>query len=158
MVLVCLVLGFDAGQAVDAASAEPVAGAFEGENVGVVNDAVDHGGGDGLVAEDAAPAGKRQVAGEDQRGVLVSAGDELEEQVGGVLLEGQVADFVDDDQAVAAECTSLADSVTGAVRSCLDCALIKVSARSTIGGCTGRGLCGFWRGRCSDRLRSLPAG
>ena len=44
MVLVCLVLGFDAGEAVDAASAEPVAGAFEGEDVGMVDDPVDHGG------------------------------------------------------------------------------------------------------------------
>ena len=71
MVLVCLVLGFDAGEAVDAASAEPVAGSFEGEDVGVVDDAVDHGGGDGLVAEHASPAGERQVGGQDQGGVLV---------------------------------------------------------------------------------------
>ena len=56
MVLVCLVLGSDAGQAVDAAVAKPVAGAFEGEDVGVVDDAVDHGGGDGLIAEHVAPA------------------------------------------------------------------------------------------------------
>ena len=103
MVLVCLVLGFDAGEAVDAAAAEPVAGAFEGEDVGVVDDAVDHGGGDGLVAEYCSPAGERQVGGQDERGVLVAGGDELEEQVGGVLLERQVSDFVDDDQAVAAE-------------------------------------------------------
>ena len=53
MVLVCRVLGSDAGQGVDAAVAEPVAGAFEGEDVGVVDDAVDHRGGDGLVAEHA---------------------------------------------------------------------------------------------------------
>jgi hypothetical protein len=58
--------GADAGEAVDAASAESVAGAFEGEDVGVVDDAVDHGCGDGLVTEHAAPAGERQVAGEDQ--------------------------------------------------------------------------------------------
>jgi hypothetical protein len=44
--------GADAGEAVDASSAESVAGAFEGEDVGVVDDAVDHRGGDGLVAED----------------------------------------------------------------------------------------------------------
>ena len=69
----------------------------------MVDDPVDHGGGDGLVAEHASPAGEGQVAGEDERCVLVAAGDELEEQVGGVLLEGQVADFVDDDQPVTAE-------------------------------------------------------
>jgi hypothetical protein len=34
---------------------EPIAGAFEAENVGVVHDSVDHGGGDGLVTEDLAP-------------------------------------------------------------------------------------------------------
>ena len=34
---------------------EPVAGAFEGDDVGVVDDAVDHRGGDGEVAEDIAP-------------------------------------------------------------------------------------------------------
>jgi hypothetical protein len=72
VVLVCLVLGFDAGEAVDAAAAEPVAGAFEGEDVGVVDDPVDHGGGDGLVAEHASPAGERQVGGQDQGGVLVA--------------------------------------------------------------------------------------
>jgi hypothetical protein len=65
-------LGSDAGEAVDSASSESVAGAFEGEYVGVVDDAVDHGCGDGLVAEDAAPSGEGRVAGEDQRGVFVA--------------------------------------------------------------------------------------
>jgi hypothetical protein len=54
----------------------------------VVDDAVDHRGGDCLVSEHAAPAGERQVAGEDQGGVFVAGGNELEEQVRGVLLEG----------------------------------------------------------------------
>jgi len=57
--------------------------------------AVDHCCGDDLVAEDVAPAGEGQVAGQDQRGVFVAGGDELVEQVGCVLLEGNVADFVD---------------------------------------------------------------
>ena len=54
--LVCRVLGLDTGQGVDSAVAYSVAGAFEGEDVGVVDDAVDHRGGDGLVAEHGAPA------------------------------------------------------------------------------------------------------
>jgi hypothetical protein len=87
-----LVLGFgggsDAGKAVDSSAAEAVAGTFEGEDVGVVNDSVDHGGGDGLVSDDAGPAGERQVAGEHQRGVFVAGADELEEEVCCVLLEG----------------------------------------------------------------------
>ena len=61
----------------------------------MVDDSVDHRCGDGLVAEDAAPAAERQVRRQDQRGVFVAAGYELEEQVRGVLLEGQVADLVD---------------------------------------------------------------
>lgn len=62
------------------------------------DDPVDHRGDDDLVAEDSAPASERQVAPEDQRGMIVRAGDELEPQVRGVLSEGDVADFVDDDQ------------------------------------------------------------
>ena len=100
---VCLVLRSNAREAVDASAAESVAGAFEGADVCVADDAVDHGGGDGLVAEHASPAGEGQVAGEHERGVLVAGADELGEQVRGVLFEGQVADLVDDDQSVAAQ-------------------------------------------------------
>lgn len=45
-------------------------------DVGVVDDAVDHGCGDGLVAEHASPAAEWQVGGEDQPGVLVAAADQ----------------------------------------------------------------------------------
>jgi hypothetical protein len=51
----------------------------------VVDDAVDHRGGDDVIAEHISPAGERQVAAEDKRGVLVSGRDQLEEQVGCVL-------------------------------------------------------------------------
>ena len=87
MLLVCRVLGSDAGQGVDAAVAESVAGAFEGQDIRVVDDAVDHRCGHGLVAEDAAPAAEGQVGGQDQGGVFVAAADELEEQVRGVGVE-----------------------------------------------------------------------
>ena len=69
----------------------------------MVNDSVDHRGGHDVVTEDVAPSGEGEVAGQDQRGVFVTAGDELEEQIRGVLLERDVTDFVDDDQAVTAE-------------------------------------------------------
>ena len=81
----------------------------------MVDDAVDHRGGDGLVAEHAAPAAEGQVAGQDEGGVLVAAGHELEEQVRGVLLEGQVADLVDDDQPVAPQPRQFLGQPTGAV-------------------------------------------
>lgn len=56
----------DAWEAVDASAFESVAGAFQGEDLSVVDDAVDHGRGYGLVTEDPAPAGERQVRGQDQ--------------------------------------------------------------------------------------------
>lgn len=63
--LVCLLLDAGGRQAGHGGVPRPVRGAFEGDDFGVVDDAVDHGGGDGLVAEDLAPAGEGQVAGED---------------------------------------------------------------------------------------------
>jgi hypothetical protein len=68
-----------------------------------VDDAIDHGSGDGLVTEHPSPAREGQVAGQDQRRVFVAGRHELEEQVRGVLFEREVADFVDDDQPVAAQ-------------------------------------------------------
>ena len=73
-----------------------------------MDDAVDHRGGDGLVSEDPAPTAEGQVRGQDQRGVFIAARDELEEQVRSVLLDGEVADLVDDDQPVTAKPCELA--------------------------------------------------
>jgi hypothetical protein len=69
----------------------------------VVNQAVDHGGGDDLVAEDLAPAAEGLVAGDDERGALVAAAHQLEEQVRCLGLERHVTDLVDDQQRIAAE-------------------------------------------------------
>ncbi len=44
------------GDAAEVAVPEPVAVAFEGDDLGVVDEAVDHGCGDDVVAEDLAPA------------------------------------------------------------------------------------------------------
>jgi len=63
----------------------------------VVDESVDHRGGDDLVAEDLAPAAEGQVAGDHDRALFVAGGDELEEQVRRVVVEGYVADLVDDD-------------------------------------------------------------
>jgi hypothetical protein len=60
-----------------------------------VDEAVDHGGGDGGVAEGFAPSAEGLVAGDDDAGAFVAAGDELEEEVGGFGFEGDVADLVD---------------------------------------------------------------
>jgi len=77
--------------------------ALEGDDLGVVDEPVDHRGGDDVVAEDFAPATERFVGGDDQGGAFVAGGDELEEQVGGLGFEGDVADLVDDQHRVAAK-------------------------------------------------------
>ena len=61
----------------------------------MVDEPVDHGGGDDLAAEGLAPPAERLVAGDDQAGSFVAGGDQLEEQVGGLGLERDVADLVD---------------------------------------------------------------
>lgn len=68
----------------------------QGDDVGVVDEAVDGGGGHDVVAEGLAPAGEGQVGGDDDRAGLIAGGDELEEQGGGCGVEGQVADLVAD--------------------------------------------------------------
>ena len=66
--------------------------AVQGNDVGVVDEAVDGGGGDDVVAEGLPPAGERQVRGDDDGPGLVAGRDELEEQRRGGGVEGQVAD------------------------------------------------------------------
>jgi hypothetical protein len=94
---------------------EPVAVAFEADDLGVVDQAVDHGGGDHVVVEHLAPAAEWLVAGDDQAGALVAARHELEEQVGGLRLEGDVADLVDDQQRGAAQPDQLGLQPVGGV-------------------------------------------
>jgi len=59
----------------------------------VVDESVDHGGGDDVVAEHFSPPAELFVGGDDQAGVFVSGGDELEEQVRRFGFEGDVADL-----------------------------------------------------------------
>ena len=74
-----------------------------GDDFGVVDEAVDHGGGHDVIAEHFAPAAEGFVGGDDQAGPFVARGHQLEEQVGGFGFEGDVADLVDDDERVAPE-------------------------------------------------------
>jgi hypothetical protein len=53
--------------AAEVAVAGAVAVALEAEDFGVVDEPVDHRGGDGLVAEGLGPGGERLVRGDDQR-------------------------------------------------------------------------------------------
>jgi hypothetical protein len=69
--------------------------------LGVVLEAVDHRRRHHGIAEDPAPAPEGFVGGDDDAGPFVAGRDELEEQVGRLGLEGDVADLVDDDERVA---------------------------------------------------------
>ena len=73
----------------------------------MVDEPVDQRRGDHLIAEDLAPSLEAAVGGDDDRAALIAAGDEREEQVGGLALEGQVTDLVDDDEPVALDPTQL---------------------------------------------------
>ena len=47
------------------------------------------------------PFGEGEVGGDDDRGVLVELADQVEEQLAAGLAEGQIAEFVEDDEVMA---------------------------------------------------------
>lgn len=59
----------------------------------MVDEAVDHGGSDDGAAERFAPAPEGFVGGDDDRGSFLAGRDQLEELVGGLGPEGDVADL-----------------------------------------------------------------
>ena len=67
----------------------------------MVDESVDERRGDHRIAEDLAPLLEGAVRGDDDRASFVAAGDEREEEVGGLALEREVADLVDDQELVA---------------------------------------------------------
>ena len=74
---------------------EAVAFALDGEDLGVVDEAIDQGDDAGGVGEDLAPFCERAVGGDHGALVLVTAADELEQQIGMAVGIGEVADLVD---------------------------------------------------------------
>ena len=72
-----------------------------------MDEPVDHRGGDHVVAEDLAPGAEGLVGGDDHRGALVARRDQAEHQVGGLGVERDVADLVDDEQRDEAEAAQL---------------------------------------------------
>jgi hypothetical protein len=90
------------------AAVEPVADGAGLDDVGAVGDAVDDGGGKAWVGEGLGPLAERGVRGDSDSGAFFSFGEDLEEQLGGVLIEADVAEFVDREELVAASASSLA--------------------------------------------------
>ena len=75
--------------------AEPVAGAFDLNDDGMVEEAIEERRGDDGIAEDVAPFGKTSVGGEDHGALLVSGVEELEEEIAAPGHDGEIADLVD---------------------------------------------------------------
>ena len=79
----------------DLGLAPAIAPAFKEQDLDVVGQPVDQCDGARGVGEDGVPALERQVGGDEQGAVLVAAADELEEQVGGSGVVGEVAHLID---------------------------------------------------------------
>ena len=73
------------------------------DDVAVVREAVEEGGGHLGIAEDARPFAEGEVGGDDYRGALVEPADQVEQQLAARLGEGQVAELVEDDEVEAGE-------------------------------------------------------
>ena len=54
--------------------------------------------GDDVIAEDLAPRAEALIAGDDDRATLVAARDQLEEQVGALAVDRQIANLVADQE------------------------------------------------------------
>ena len=72
------------------------------DDVGPVGDPVDDSGGESRVGEGFGPFAERCVGSDGDGGAFFSFGQNLEEEFGGVLVEADVAEFVDREEVVAA--------------------------------------------------------
>ena len=64
----------------------------------MVGEPIEQRGGHLGVAEDGGPFTERQVGGDDDRGPLVEPTDQVEQELPAGLGEGQVSEFVEDDE------------------------------------------------------------
>lgn len=71
------------------------------DDIAVVSEAVEHGGGHLGVSEHLRPIGEGEIGGDQKRGVFVELADQVEEQLTAGLAERQIAEFVDHDEIVA---------------------------------------------------------
>ena len=74
---------------------ESVALTLDGEQFGAMDEAVDEGDDAGGVGEHVVPFAEDLVGGQDDGTLQVSAGDDLEQQVGVAVVIGEVADLVE---------------------------------------------------------------
>ena len=68
------------------------------DDVGAVGEPVDDGFGEPRVGEDFRPLAEGEVRGDDQAAAFVAFGEDLEDEFGGAVGEGEVAEFVEDNE------------------------------------------------------------
>ena len=73
------------------------------DDVAVVSEAIEQRGGHLGVAEHARPFAEGEIGGDDDRGAFVEPADEMEEELAAGLGEGQIAEFVENDEVHAGE-------------------------------------------------------
>ncbi len=72
--------------------APAIAVAFEGDDLGVVDEAIDEGRGGGGVGEDGRPLAERQVRREREAAPFIAAADDREEEIRGPGVVGEGAE------------------------------------------------------------------
>ena len=106
---------------------EAVGLAVDGQDLGVVDEAVDQRDDAGSVGEDLAPLGERAVGCDDGAVALVTAADELEQEIGVAVGIGEISDLIDGEEVgvsivaqaptqrgIAVECGEIAEQLSGA--------------------------------------------
>src|SRR5262245_2155551 len=78
------------------------------DDVAVMGQAIQQGSGHLCVAEDAGPFTEGEIGGDEDRGALVQPADKVEQELSTGLGEGQVAEFIKDDEVHAGQMISKA--------------------------------------------------
>ena len=82
----------------------------------MVEQPVEDGGGQGrIVVEDLGPVLEYAIGGDRDRGAFVALADDLEQQVGPGLVDGEIAEFVEDQQPGSDIASEVAFELTGAL-------------------------------------------
>jgi len=77
--------------------------AFDGNDMGMMEQTVKDSVGKGRRAENIAPFGKRHIGSDDRAVLFISAGNKLEKEISGIKADRDIADFVDDEDFVLSE-------------------------------------------------------
>jgi len=72
----------------------------------MMRETIEQRGGHFGIAEDARPFAEGEIGRDDDRGALVEAADQVEQQLPAGLGEGEIAEFVEDDEVEAREIVS----------------------------------------------------